>query len=132
LAFSRIPGITTDNSGNASFIIPFTFPVGTTNGIINCTATDPQGNTSEFSACLPVNDMPPASLQFSAAGYTVNEGGVSAAITVSRSGNTTDASTVDFAATDGSATRTRTTSSPAVRSVLLPLKPARLRCLDRE
>jgi CSLREA domain-containing protein len=58
LATGRIPGVTTDGSGNAPFTIPLEFPAGINTGIINCTATDPQGNTSEFSACLPVTSPP--------------------------------------------------------------------------
>jgi Tol biopolymer transport system component len=48
---------------------------------------------------------PPAAIQFSAANYNVGEGGVAATITVTRSGDTTGASTVDFLSSDGSATQ---------------------------
>ena len=54
LVIGRIPNVNTNGDGDASFNFPFDFPTGVNNGIINCTATDPQGNTSEFSACLPV------------------------------------------------------------------------------
>ena len=40
--------VTTDGSGNASFNVPTAAPVGQ---FITATATDPTGNTSEFSAC---------------------------------------------------------------------------------
>jgi hypothetical protein len=53
LAFGRVPNVLTDANGNASFSFPFTFPGGQTGGVINATATDADGNTSEFSACLP-------------------------------------------------------------------------------
>ncbi len=43
--------VTTDATGRASFIEPFTVPAGLP--IITGTATDPQGNTSEFSALRP-------------------------------------------------------------------------------
>jgi hypothetical protein len=58
LVTGRIPNVTTDGNGNAPFSFPFDFPVGLTSGIINCTASDPQGNTSEFSACLMVGGSP--------------------------------------------------------------------------
>ena len=43
--------VTTDASGNASFG-PLVFPVPDGEKVITATATDPDGNTSEFSACL--------------------------------------------------------------------------------
>jgi hypothetical protein len=106
LAFGRVPGVTTDANGNATFSFGFEFPAGVTSGIINATATDPNGNTSEFSDCLAVNaPAPTTTVQFSSASYNVGEGGVSATITVTRSGNTASASSVDFAASDASATQ---------------------------
>ncbi len=48
---------------------------------------------------------PPTTLQFSATSYNVGEGGASAVVTVARSGDTSGASTVDFATSDGSATQ---------------------------
>ncbi|HEY3102193.1 MAG TPA: CSLREA domain-containing protein [Pyrinomonadaceae bacterium] len=58
LVLGKVPDVITNGSGNATFSIPFDFPSGINNGIINCTATDPQGNTSEFSACFPVGTSP--------------------------------------------------------------------------
>src|SRR4030095_5295922 len=55
LVTGRIPNVTTDGAGNASFIIPLDLPAGVSSGVINCTATDSVGNTSEFSACLAVS-----------------------------------------------------------------------------
>jgi len=62
LVTGKVPGVTTDGNGNAPFSFPFDFPAGTSSGIINCTATDPGGNTSEFSACLPVATWQPVVL----------------------------------------------------------------------
>lgn len=58
LASGKVPNVITNDSGNAMFSIPFDFPAGINGGIVNCTATDPQGNTSEFSACFPVGTTP--------------------------------------------------------------------------
>jgi hypothetical protein len=55
LVSGKIPDVMTNGNGDAQFSFPFDFPSGTTAGIINCTATDTQGNTSEFSACMPVS-----------------------------------------------------------------------------
>ncbi len=60
LQFGKVPNVSTDSNGIGPFTIPFEFPVGTTTGVINCTATDSLGNTSEFSACLPVTAPTPA------------------------------------------------------------------------
>jgi len=55
LQVGKIPNVATDSNGIAPFKIdPFDFPPGATSGVINCTATDSVGNTSEFSACLSV------------------------------------------------------------------------------
>ena len=59
LVTGKVSAVTTDAGGNANFSFPFDFPAGTTNGVINCTATDPFGNTSEFSSCLPVSSAVP-------------------------------------------------------------------------
>lgn len=51
--------VATDASGNVSFTFVFTgsIPDGR---VLTATATDPAGNTSEFSACLPVETIDPA------------------------------------------------------------------------
>jgi hypothetical protein len=104
LAFGRVPGVTTDANGDASFNFSFEFPPGMTSGTINSTTTDANGNTSEFSSCLQVSvQAPAATMQFSSTSYTVNEGGVSALITVTRTGDTAGPATVDFSASDGTA-----------------------------
>jgi MBG domain-containing protein/VCBS repeat protein/Big-like domain-containing protein/BACON domain-containing protein/all-beta uncharacterized protein len=53
LVYDKV-SVMTDSNGDAQFSFPFDFPPGITSGIINCTAKDAQGNTSEFSACMPV------------------------------------------------------------------------------
>ena len=47
----------------------------------------------------------PATMQFNASNYAVNEGGVSATITVMRAGDTSSSVSVDFATSEGSATQ---------------------------
>ncbi len=109
LVFDRIANVNTDGSGNAPFIIPFNFPAGITRGIINCSATDPQGNTSEYSACFsvvaggtptPTPTPAPMTIQFSSAVASVSENGGSATVTVNRFGNNSGVATVDYATSD--------------------------------
>jgi hypothetical protein len=54
--------VSTDGSGNASYTFTFPVPASSTvsNGFVNATATDPVGNTSEFSLCAPVTGTIPA------------------------------------------------------------------------
>ncbi|HXI62728.1 MAG TPA: Calx-beta domain-containing protein, partial [Pyrinomonadaceae bacterium] len=95
--------VTTDGSGNATLNQTFSGPgVGE---FITATATDPSGNTSEFSQCRQVS-VPGTSvtLQFSAANYSVNENGGTATFTVTRSGGNTGAVSVHYASFDGTAT----------------------------
>jgi hypothetical protein len=54
LVFDKVP-VMTNSNGDGQFSFPFDFPPGITHGIINCTATDAQGNTSEFSSCFSVS-----------------------------------------------------------------------------
>ena len=109
LVFDRIANVNTDGSGNAPFTIPFNFPAGITRGIINCSATDPQGNTSEFSACFsvvaggtptPTPTPAPMTIQFNSAVASVSENGGSATVTVNRFGNNSGVATVDYATSD--------------------------------
>src|SRR5262249_49280749 len=44
--------VTTDSNGNASFSFFFTLPGGATSGFVNCKATNPGGDTSEYSECI--------------------------------------------------------------------------------
>ncbi len=71
LASGQVSNVTTDAQGNAQFSFPLDFPAGVESGVINCTATDSIGNTSEFSACLSVAaPVVTGALQFSAAAYS--------------------------------------------------------------
>lgn len=46
--------VTTNNQGHVEFDAPFELP---TEGAVTATATDPLGNTSEFSACAKLSDL---------------------------------------------------------------------------
>jgi hypothetical protein len=93
--------VTTGTDGNAA--IDFTptsaIPAG---AVITATATDPAGNTSEFSACAAaaVN-----TISFSEANYSVPEGGGMVTISVVRSGDTSTNTRVDYATSDGTASQ---------------------------
>jgi hypothetical protein len=54
-----------------------------------------------------LNDDAVGLLQFSASNYNVGEGGVAATVTVTRSGDTSGAATVDFLSSDGTATQSQ-------------------------
>jgi hypothetical protein len=109
LVFGKVPGVTTDGNGNAPFSFPFDLPTGVTGGIINCTATDPVGNTSEFSACLPVGagapsptptPTPSPAVQLDGSSYSAAESIGSKTVTITRTGNTSVAVTVDYTTSD--------------------------------
>jgi hypothetical protein len=55
LVTGKLSGVTTDAQGNAPFSFPLALPAAITSGIVNTTATDATGNTSEYSACLSVS-----------------------------------------------------------------------------
>jgi titin len=48
--------VTTDGSGNAAFVA--TLPAPSVGQVVTATATDPAGNTSEFSSCVAVKGAP--------------------------------------------------------------------------
>jgi hypothetical protein len=101
-AFLGKTPVVTDGQGKAPFQFTFEFPGAATAGFVNATATDPQGNTSEFSSCQGVSTAPPTTgIAFSAATYSVNEGGGRATLVINRGGNTSGAATVDYRTQDG-------------------------------
>src|SRR3989442_4781854 len=70
--------------------------------VITATATDPAGNTSEFSPCDSTNTI--GSLQFSSASYKVLEDVGNAVITVIRSGGSKGTLSANYSTADGTAT----------------------------
>ena len=68
------------------------------NQYVTATATNAAGSTSEFSQCMGGGQK----LQFSQATYSVQENQPTAEITVTRSGDTSSAATVDYLTSDNS------------------------------
>ena len=95
--------VTTNGSGDAGFAQMFS---GLSAGqFITTTATDPAGNTSEFSQCRQITPAGSSvSLQFSAANYTVAEKGGTATISVTRTGGNLGAVSVNYTTLNGTAT----------------------------
>lgn len=94
--------ITTDSNGDASFTL--NLPVALTEGdFVTATATNPNGDTSEFSGAIAA--VPPATVNFSRATYRVNEDGIpdGAEITLDRTGDTAAASVLTLNLRDGTA-----------------------------
>ncbi|HEU4872435.1 MAG TPA: SBBP repeat-containing protein [Pyrinomonadaceae bacterium] len=92
--------VNTDGNGNAT--IDATFPVGLSPGrVITATATDPNGNTSEFSAA----DASSATgrVQFTNGVLKVIEDIGMITLTVQRTGGTAGNLTVDYSTADGTA-----------------------------
>jgi Calx-beta domain-containing protein len=92
---------TTDANGNANFsaVLPISLGGGQ---VVTATATDSLGNTSEFSVCYEIGA--PGTVQFTSPTYTVPEANGSATITVTRTLGTAASATVDYAASNGTAT----------------------------
>jgi hypothetical protein len=90
---------TTDANGDAAFI--FNGPALTAGHVVTATATTSDG-TSEFSAIEAVNTAP--NVSFSSSTYSVAEEGVSATITVTRGGDLSAVSTVNYATSNNTAT----------------------------
>lgn len=100
-AFNNDTEVTTDANGNAT--IDVTFPVALAPGrSLTATATDPQGNTSEFSPCDAGNVA--GSAEFSLSSRTVNEDVGSITVTVLRKGGSSGILAVDYFTSAGTAT----------------------------
>ncbi len=106
-------GVVTDVSGNATINSTFNVAIGS-NKYITATATNestaPYGDTSEFSQAVEATDVtpppPPVAPTLSIGNVSMNEGnsGTSAfTFTVTRSGDTSGTSTVQFNTADGTA-----------------------------
>ena len=99
--FFDTTNVTTDANGNAS--INFTSSQVLAAGrVITATATDPGGNTSEFSSCDSNNAT--GNIQFKSASLNVLEDVVNATITVIRIGGSKGTLSVNYGSADGTAT----------------------------
>ncbi len=99
--FFNTTSISTNSNGDATINVTFPMPLGT-GRVVTATATDPNGNTSEFSA----GDVTRAAgnLQFSVGSIQIIEDLGVLNLTVLRKGGSTGSLTVDFATIDGEAT----------------------------
>jgi CSLREA domain-containing protein len=92
-------GVTTSGH-NATFSVAF--PGVSIGQVVTATATDPNGNTSEFSQCRQVTAPVTAGIiSFSGAAYSISEGSGVATITVTRTGGSGGAVSVQYATTSG-------------------------------
>lgn len=100
LYFATTP-VTTNASGNAT--IDVTFPTPLPSGrVITATATDLNGNTSEFSAADPTGAA--GSVQFSFSSFFVIEDVGMATVTLQRTGGSSGSLSVQYETADGTAT----------------------------
>ncbi|HEX3248169.1 MAG TPA: Calx-beta domain-containing protein [Pyrinomonadaceae bacterium] len=99
--FFNTTSVTTDSNGDATIDVVFPVPLAA-GRVVTSTATDPNGNTSEFSA----GDVASASgnAQFSVSSMRIIEDLGLATITVLRKGGSSGNLTVDYATLDGTAT----------------------------
>ncbi|HEU4597021.1 MAG TPA: DUF4214 domain-containing protein, partial [Pyrinomonadaceae bacterium] len=101
--------VTTGAGGNAAFNV--TLGGALAGQFITATATDAAGSTSEFSPCVSVaeggggGEGPPApTVQFSSATFNGDEGTHFVNVQVTRTGDATQAATVDYSTSDGTST----------------------------
>jgi hypothetical protein len=88
--------VTTNSSGDAAFDLDF--PVTLAPGqVLTATATDPAGNTSEFSQCSQASSAGSGSVSFSAAAVSVSEAAGTASFTVERTGGSAGSLTINYA-----------------------------------
>ncbi len=78
-AFLGAADVTSDATGNASFT--FTFAAALAGQVITATATDPAGNTSEFSNCTPAAQVVVAATVTLSPAFAVNDVGTTHTVT---------------------------------------------------
>lgn len=86
--------------------IDVNLPVSVASGnFITATATDPTGNTSEFSPCKVIGAAVPKTVEFSTAAINLQESLSAVTLTVKRNGDTNTLEFVDYKTNDGTATQ---------------------------
>ncbi len=93
--------VTTDANGNATINATFAVPLGE-DRVVTATATDSEGNTSEFSAGDATSAV--GNVQFSVSSIQVNEDLGLLTVTVLRKGGSAGSLSIDYATIDGTAT----------------------------
>ena len=86
--------VTTDSGGNASFDLTFNVALSA-NQVFTATATDPAGNTSEFSQCAATGATA-GSINFQSTRVSVNEGAGVASFVLTRTGGSAGSITVGY------------------------------------
>jgi len=99
-----IPSLVTNGSGNATIIASVAMALPPAGEFVSATATDPSGNTSEFSACQVVTSLSPGTFAFGAATYSSDEMNGSVLTEVKRTGGSAGPVSVTFATSNGTAT----------------------------
>ena len=97
--WAHTTSVTTDFGGNANFTVSLVASVG--GKFITATSTDPAGNTSEFSQCKQAPFV--STFQFGTPSVTTVEDCDEVVFTVSRTGDTSTAASVDYATQSGTA-----------------------------
>jgi hypothetical protein len=96
--------LTTNASGNGMVSFPLASLVAP-GKFLTATATNASNDTSVFSECVQVAGAPVATVQFSASSYSVQEALTALPITVTRTGDTSSAVSVNYASSDSVATQ---------------------------
>lgn len=99
--FLNTTPVTTDSNGDAAVSVTLPVPLGT-GRVLTATATDPDGNTSEFSAGDSVGIN--GNLQFSVGSIRVIEDVGVVNVTVLRKGGSSGTLTIDYATSEDTAT----------------------------